>query len=121
MLNFPGIIDLISRIAAVEWRSTPLKFVVSRVRHNSHESVSRSARTDSLRRRGETRPHRHRHAVDIRPSDALQSGGRLPDADHQEAAAEIDRARTLMVSRWRHQYQIPQEQWRFDLGRMGRR
>src|SRR3982074_2408168 len=125
MLIFTGIIDVSGRIAAVDWPVRPLNspskaYNVTPISQR-HEPVPRSARTDSQRRRGEARPHRHRHAVGIRPSDALQSGRRIPDADHEEAAAEIDRARAAVVSRRRYQHQISQGPWRFDLERMGQR
>ena len=45
----------------------------------------------------EGRPHRHRDAVDLRPSDAVQSGVGLPAADNQEASSEVDRPRTAVV------------------------
>ena len=86
-----------------------------------HAPIPRPDGTHSCRRRGEARPHRHRHAVGVRPSDALQADGRLPDAHHQEAAPEVDRLRVALVPRRRHQHQIPEGSRGPHLGRMGRR
>ena len=107
IIIFRGIIGG-SRIGAVDCSLRPLNSPSLERPEDlaRHEPVPRPARTDSRRRRGEARPHRHRHAVDLRPSDALQSGGRLSDADHQEAAAEVDRARAAVVPDGRHQHQI---------------
>jgi hypothetical protein len=44
-----------------------------------------------------TRPHRHRHAVGVRPPDALRPRRGLPARHHQEAAPEVDRPRAALV------------------------
>ena len=72
-------------------------------------------------RRGEARPHRHRHAVGVRPSDALRSRRRLSAGHHQEAAPQVDRPRAALVPGRRHQRQLSERPRRAHLGRMGRR
>ena len=76
-----------------------------------------------IRERGaaEIRPHRHRHEVGVRPSDALRPGAGLPAADDQEAAPEVDRVRAAVVPEGRHQRALPARPRRVDLGRVGRR
>ena len=62
------------------------------IRMKLDAAISRSDGTRASRRRGEARPHRHRHAVGIRPSDALRPARGISAGHHQEAACEIDRA-----------------------------
>ena len=85
--------------------------------HQYHDLLERIL-ADGAR---EDRPHRHRHAVGVRPSDALQPGRRLSAGDDQEAASEIDHLRAALVPQRRHQHQISQRPRRAHLGRMGRR
>ena len=76
---------------------------------------------DPRRRRREARPHRHRHAVGVRPSDALRSRRRLSAGHHQEAAPQIDHPRAALVPARRHQRPLAARARRHDLGRVGRR
>ena len=71
------------------------------------------------RRRGEARPHRHRHAVGLRPSDALRPARGLSAGHHQEAAPEVDHPRTAVVPARRHQHQISQRPRRHASGTNG--
>src|SRR5579872_987869 len=119
MLTFQGINGCCCRIGRVEWPIPPLKLADTEEAAgttDTHDSVSRFARTDSGRRRGEIRPYRHRDAVDLRPPDALQLKRRLSDADHQEAPAQGHHPRAALVSQRRHQHQISARPRRHHLG-----
>ena len=53
---------------------------------------------DPRRRRREARPHRHRHALGLRPSDALRSRREgFPLRHDQEAASQVDHLRAALV------------------------
>ncbi len=71
-------------------------------------------------RRGEAGPHRHRHAVGVRPSAALRPGGGLSAAHHQEGAHQVDRPRAAVVPARRDQRAPAAGRRRHHLGRMGR-
>ena len=66
------------------------------------------------------RPHRHRHAERIRPSDALRPERRIPAGDHQAAAFAIHHLRAALVPARRHQRPLPARARREHLGRVGR-
>ena len=51
----------------------------------------------------QARPHRHRHALGLRSSDALRPVGRLSARHDEEAAPQVDRARAALVPRRRHE------------------
>ena len=66
-------------------------------------------------------PHRHRHAVGLRPPDALRSGPGFSRPDHQEAASALDHRRTALVPARRHQCPLAAGAEGEHLGRMGGR
>ena len=68
-----------------------------------------------------TRPHRHRHALRLRPPDAVRPGGRLSAADHQEAARQVHHLRVAVVHQRRHQRALAAGTRGAHLGRVGGR
>ena len=84
-------------------------------------------RRRARRRRPQGRPHRHRHAVGLRPSDALRPRRRLPAGHDQEDAPEVDHPRASLVPRRRHQHPLPQgatasriwDEWADENGDLG--
>ena len=69
-------------------------------------AVPRSARRGARARRAQDRPHRHRHAVGVRPPAALRPRRQLPAAHHQEAAPQVDPLRAALVPARRHQREV---------------
>ncbi len=102
-------------------RGDKLAFRVGFARGPDDAPIPRPDGADPRRRRREARPHRHRHAVGVRPSDALRPRRGLSAHHHQEAAPQVDRLRAALVPGRRHQRQISQRARRHDLGRMGGR
>src|SRR6266404_3437303 len=74
----------------------------SSLRASQYESrraaVSRPAGRAARARRAQVGPHRDRHALGVRPPDALLTPGELPAAHHQEAAPEIDQIAKVIES-----------------------
>ena len=71
-------------------------------------------------RRTQGRPHRHRHAVGVRPADALRPRAGLPAGHHQEDPPALGGLRAAVVPARRDQRRLAARARRQHLGRVGR-
>ena len=79
----------------------------NRTTDSAHAPISRSrSAACSTPACARIRPDRDRHALRLRPPDALRSGGRLSARHHQEAAREVDHPRASLVPLRRHQHPL---------------
>ena len=76
------------------------------VSNAGERAVPRPARRSARARRAQDRPHRHRHALGVRPPAALRPRRQLPAAHHQEAAPQVDPLRAALVPARRHQREM---------------
>ena len=64
---------------------------------SQHAAIPRFHAARARQRRAQGGPHRDGHALGVRLPDALRSRARLPAADDEEGAHQVDRARAAVV------------------------